>query len=253
MAWLPGKFTWFDHVSSDVAKARAFYEELFGWKVQTFALAGGTYDMIHNAGQGIGGMQQAPAGRPDHWAAYLSVDDVDARFAAAVAAGAKPLVPPQDVHGVGRGALLSDPTGALVSLWRSSGGDRDDVARTPAGDWCWIELTTPDVKAALAFYEGVFGFTHEDVDMGEMGMYHLLKGPDGVTRGGVMQAPEPGMPANWMPYVEVEDTDKTAARAAPLGGKLLLEPHDIPHVGRVAIVEDPLGVPIGFIRSEVPA
>ena len=138
-----------------------------------------------------------------------------------------------------------------MSLWRSSDGDRDDAPRTPAGDWCWNELSTPDAMAALAFYEKVFGYTHDEMDMGEMGMYYVLKGPDGVPRGGVMKAPEAGMPAAWTPYVEVEDTDKTAARAAPLGGKLLLEPHDIPHVGRIAIVADPLGIPIGFIQSAV--
>ena len=31
MSHLPGKFVWFEHLSSDVPKARKFYETLFGW------------------------------------------------------------------------------------------------------------------------------------------------------------------------------------------------------------------------------
>ncbi len=252
MSYHPGKFTWFEHVSTDSGRARTFYEGLFGWKVQSFPIGPETYEMVMNADQGIGGLNKAPAGRPNHWASYLSVDDVDARFAAAVAAGAKPLMPPTDVGGVGRGALIEDPTGALMSLWHSADGDRDDAQAVPAGDWCWNELTTPDPERALAFYEGVFGYTHDVMDMGPAGKYYIVKSPDGKSRGGVCKPMHPG-PAQWMPYVEVEDADKTAARVAPLGGQLTLPPHDVPGVGRICILVDPLGAQVGFITSVVAA
>ena len=52
--------------------------------------------------------------RPAHWFAYISVDDVDARVAKATAAGAELLRPLFDVPGVGRIAILKDPTGAAI-------------------------------------------------------------------------------------------------------------------------------------------
>ena len=49
---------------------------------------------------------------PGQWFAYLAVDDVDARVAEATAAGAELMRPIFDVPGVGRIAILKDPTGA---------------------------------------------------------------------------------------------------------------------------------------------
>ena len=35
---LPGKFVWFEHVSTDPKKAQKFYAEVLGWKVKPFPL-----------------------------------------------------------------------------------------------------------------------------------------------------------------------------------------------------------------------
>jgi predicted enzyme related to lactoylglutathione lyase len=249
----PGKFTWFEHLSAEPARARQFYESLFGWKVQTVAGADRQYDMVHNGGEGIAGLLPAPAGVAPQWACYLSVDDVDARYAAAVAAGAKPLMPPRDFTGVGRGAAIVDPSGAAVSLWKGLQGDRDDADNAPAGDWVWTELAVPEPAAAVAFYEKVFGFTRETMDMGPAGTYFVLKGPDGKQRAGVMKLPHADAPPMWVPYVKVEQADATAARVAPLGGRLLMPASDIPGIGRIGMLADPLGAPIAFIQPAVMA
>ena len=251
MSFHPGKFNWFEHLSNDTAKARRFYEALFGWEVSRVAGADRQYDLIHNAGEAVGGFLQAPAGVPNHWASYLSVSDVDTTFRAALAAGAKPYMPPRDFPGVGRGATLADPAGAVVSLWKGTQGDREDLLHVPPGDWVWNELLTSDVAAALAFYEGVFGFTHEEMKTGPDSIYYVLKGPDGRSRGGVMKAPHPDTAAMWLPYVCVEQADATAARVAPLGGKLMMAPQDVPTVGRLAALVDPLGASIAIIQPAV--
>ena len=251
MSYHPGKFNWFEHLSSDTAKARLFYQALFGWKVTQVAGAGRSYDMIENAGEGIAGFLPAPPGVPNHWASYLSVRDVDASFKAALAAGAKAYMQPRDFPGAGRGATIADPTGAVVSLWKSAQGDREDRDPVPAGDWVWNELLTPDVAGALAFYEGVFGFTHEEMKTGPQGAYYVLKGPDGQARAGLMKAPHADTPPMWLPYVRVEEADATAARVAPLGGTLMMAPQDVPTVGRIAALVDPLGASIAFIQPAV--
>jgi uncharacterized protein len=251
MSHRPGKFTWFEHLSGDPAKARAFYEGLFGWKVKGMPMGTAEYGMIHHGEQAIGGVLAVGPGTPNHWASWMSVRDVDASYAAALAAGAQPVMAPRDFPGMGRGATLIDPVGARVSLWRGTQGDRDDVEHVPAGDWVWNELGTVDARRALAFYENVFGYTHDEMDMGAQGTYYVLKGADGVARGGIMQSTDASLPAMWMPYVRVEDANATAARVGPLGGKLAMAPRDIADVGRIGMLLDPLGAALGFIRPAV--
>ena len=178
MSQLHGKFVWFEHMSGDTVRARKFYDALFGWHTELTPM-GGTepYPLIMNGNEGIGGFRTAPPGAPSLWMSYLSVADVNAAHAAALAAGAKSLMPPTDFPPVGRGATLADPTGAVFSIWTSAQDDRADAEKTPVGDWHWNELMTPDEKKALAFYEGVFGYTHDSMDMGPAG--HLLPAEEG--------------------------------------------------------------------------
>jgi hypothetical protein len=53
-------------------------------------------------------------GVPESWMSYLAVDDVDARVAKAVKAGAKLMKPMFEVPGVGRIAILMEPGGAGI-------------------------------------------------------------------------------------------------------------------------------------------
>ncbi len=241
MSHLTGKFVWFEHVSPDLTLARAFYQPLFNWHVESMPMDGGTYPMILNPqNEGIGGLRQAQPGERSRWVSYLSVDDVDTRYRQALAAGAKSLQPPTEFAPVGRGAAFKDPTGAELWIWTSRDGDRPDAADTPVGDWIWNELWTPDVEMALAFYEKVFGYGIDTMDMGPQGTYYQLKAGD-KARAGLMQSAEPAAPPMWLPYVRVADCDATAARAAQLGGQTLLDGTDIPGVGRFAILLDPAG------------
>lgn len=248
MSHLHGKFVWFEHMSGDSAAARRFYDALFGWHTEAVPMGGPEpYPLIMNGGEGIGGFRTAPAGAPSLWMPYLSVADVDAAHTAALAAGAKSLMPPTDFAPVGRGATLADPTGAVFSIWTSAQGDRADAAKTPVGDWHWNELMTPDAHKALAFYQKVFGYTHDSMDMGAQGTYYLLKQGDKM-RGGLMQSPMPDMPPLWMPYVAVADCDATAAKAQSLGAQLIVPPTDIPDVGRFAALMDAQRACIAFMK-----
>ena len=251
MSYLPGKFVWFEHVSADTPKARVFYEALCGWTVQSMPMPDQPYDIILNAGTGIGGFRGAAPGMPSHWASYLSVADVDKGLADAVAAGATTLMPATDFGGVGRAAAIADPTGAALCLWKGAQGDPADVDKTPVGGWFWNELFTKDARAAVAFYEKAFGFTHDSMDMGPQGTYYLLKDATGRMRAGVMQQP-PGMdaPSHWLPYVHVADCDDAVRAATRLGARsVLVPPNDIPEVGRFAVVMDPVGAAIAVIKG----
>ena len=119
MSYLPGKFVWFEHMSSDVPKARKFYEQLFAWHTEVMPMGDKRYSMIHNGDEGIGGYTESPAGVPNHWIGYVSVPDVDQTHAAALAAGAKQLMAPTDFGPVGRGSCTSTrpvPTTSAVAF-----------------------------------------------------------------------------------------------------------------------------------------
>jgi uncharacterized protein len=251
MSYLPGKFVWFEHVSNDVARARDFYGALCGWTIQSMPMGEQPYDMIMNGSDAIGGFRSGEPGMLSHWGSYLSVSDVDGSFSAAKAAGAKGLMAPIDFGTVGRAAVIADPTGAAVSLWKGAQGDPADVEKTPVGGWFWNELFTPDAKAAVAFYEKVFGFGHDAMDMGAQGIYYVLKDVVGKMRAGVMQqAPDMRVPAHWLPYVHVADCDVAVVKATKLGAKqTLVAPTDIPNVGRFAVLLDPVGAAIAVIKG----
>ncbi|WP_417348799.1 VOC family protein [Ferrimonas sp.] len=113
------------------------------------------------------------------------------------------------------------------------------------GAHSWQELSTSDPAGAMAFYGPLFGWTFKEQQM-EMGAYHIIEN-GGAGVGGIMQTPEPGMPAAWTGYVTVTDVDALAAKATELGGELLYGPQDIPEVGRFCWIKDPQGAVIAAI------
>ena len=74
MSYLPGKFVWFEHVSNAPAKAKAFYQGLFDWRIEDVSMGEGPpYSMIHNGETGIGGVRGDAGSARSHWMSYVSV------------------------------------------------------------------------------------------------------------------------------------------------------------------------------------
>jgi hypothetical protein len=83
----------------------------------------------------------------------------------------------------------------------------------------------------------------------EYGGYRIFnRGETGIA--GVMAIPHESIPPHWQPYVAVADPDATAKKATDLGGTVLLEPMDVPKVGRLAVLTDPQGATFGIIKPE---
>ena len=243
---LPGKFVWFEHISNDIPAARNFYDPLFHWHTEALPMGAGHYPMVMNRGQGIGGFRDTLDAPRPYWLPYLSVDDVDSTFEAALDAGAHAVRAPAD-RPVGRTATLADPSGAVFALWTDAEGDRPDVSPLPAGDWYWNELWTRDDMGALAFYQQVFGYTHDSMDLGPHGTYFVLR-KHGLARAGLMRSAEPRAPSMWLPYVAVHDCDATAQHALGLGGQVLSGPRNSPGLGRFAVLADPVGAAIAIME-----
>lgn len=246
MSYQHGKFVWFEHRSAQPDKAADFYAGLFGWRIGTVPVgAGEPYRHIVNGDEAIGGLRSAAGAA--QWLSYLSVADVDAAYAKALVHGAQAVAAPADFPPAGRGATLADPTGAPFAIWKGAAADRAETPTTAVGDWFWNELMSGDVQAALTFYESTFGFAHEVMDMGEQGRYTLLKQGDKL-RGGLMHLPMADTPTIWVPYVKVADCDASAAKARKLGARVVVEPTDIPAVGRFASLIDPFGAMLAVMK-----
>jgi predicted enzyme related to lactoylglutathione lyase len=102
----------------------------------------------------------------------------------------------------------------------------------------WRELMTRDAAKVRPFYAGLFGWTYEDVQMGQSGNYTLIH-LGGKQIGGLWQMrPDQAGPPLWMSYVSVPDVDAVARTAVRLGGKVVRGPADIPDIGRFAVLQD---------------
>ena len=127
-----------------------------------------------------------------------------------------------------------------------------DPFHTP-GAFSWCELMTTDPTAAGGFYGKLFGWTLESMNIGMP--YQVVKTGDS-TIGGIMGMPPgaaPGMPPMWMPYVTVADVDAMVKQVPALGGKVHMQPQDIPNVGRFAVIQDPQGAVLNIITYAMPA
>ncbi|MEU7896117.1 VOC family protein [Nonomuraea sp. NPDC049152] len=106
---------WFDISTPDAPRARRFYQEMFGWRMnvldETYTLVAG------EGGRPAGGIGQAGPGSPyTGIVAYFPVDDVDAALQRAEELGGSRTLDPTSVPGQGRIAVFTDPDGNAVGL-----------------------------------------------------------------------------------------------------------------------------------------
>lgn len=119
-----------------------------------------------------------------------------------------------------------------------------EVTKHAPGSFCWIELATTDANAAKRFYMELFGWTVNEIPMGENGFYYMLQksGRDvGAMYEMYPQMREQGVPPNWMTYVAVESADAAAEKVKSLGGSVVAGPMDVFDSGRMVTCMDPQG------------
>ncbi len=115
----PGSLVWNELLTDDTATARAFYEQVLGWRAEVIDMPTGPYTSFKVDGHDVAGMMAirrdwGPV--PPHWAVYLAVESCDRVVADAAKLGGAAEVPPTDIAEVGRFALLRDPQGAMFYI-----------------------------------------------------------------------------------------------------------------------------------------
>jgi len=118
------------------------------------------------------------------------------------------------------------------------------TASHPAGSFCWIELATTDQDAAKKFYSSLFGWTPNDNPMGPGEVYTIfrLNGRDSAAGYKLRKDQlDRHVPPHWALYIAVDNADAAVAKAAKLGGKILMPAFDVMDVGRMSVIHDPTG------------
>ncbi|MFD5335436.1 VOC family protein [Streptomyces hawaiiensis] len=108
----------------------------------------------------------------------------------------------------------------------------------------WIDLGTPDIDDAAAFYGGLFDWRFQPGGP-EVGGYGLFQLGGRTTAGGMRTTPEQG-PPSWTVYFQTPDADATARAAEQARGSVAVQPMDVQDLGRMAILADRAGVPFGL-------
>ena len=106
--------------TTDVAKAKGFYRDLFAWQLDDVEMGGGmTYTLI-KVGEGTGGgmMKHPMPGAPSAWLAYVLVDDIEKATQKAKSLGATIIKDVTAAGDFGRFSIFQDPTGAVLAMWQ---------------------------------------------------------------------------------------------------------------------------------------
>jgi hypothetical protein len=239
----PGSFCWAELVTSNAVSAKAFYSGLFGWETRDIpASPGHFYTFFLLNGRQTGAMCESKD-QPPHWTAYFAVESADAAAAKAVELGGKVLAGPFDVGEAGRMAALTDPDGTAFAVWQARANIGSQIIGEP-GTLSWPELVTRNTAGAKVFYTGLLGWSLDESPQ------YTEWTVEGRPIGGMLRMDEKwgNLPPHWTIYVLVADCDATARKAAELGGKICLDPTDMPNVGLFSILIDPQGVYFSVIQ-----
>jgi uncharacterized protein len=231
---------WLELSTSDVARARSFYGELFGWtSEEPNDEFGGYFNFSKDADQVAGGIAVQPGGVPNVWTVYLATEDAAATADAISASGGTVMMPPMQVMDLGTMAIAADPGGAVVGLWQP-GTHKGFTMLGEPGTPSWFELHTRAYEASIAFYRDAFKWdVFVMADTPEF--RYTTQGENDSATAGIMDASMfPDVPVQWSVYFESADVDASLVQAVALGGTVWEPAQDTPY-GRMARVTDPMG------------
>lgn len=124
-----------------------------------------------------------------------------------------------------------------------------DAAAPAYGKFVFYELLTEDQAAIERFYGELLGWTFADTRMKN---YRVIK-LDGRTIGGVIDVSGHNPDDNesqWISVLSVADVDAAVDATRNAGGEIYVDAKNITGRGRMAVVADPQGAPLAFLRAD---
>ncbi|MEN8143776.1 MAG: VOC family protein [Gemmatimonadota bacterium] len=112
-----GSVNWTELQSRDIEADLPWLKAAFGFELSEMEIPNGTYYMLNSGGKPRGGavaaFREEIAGR---WLAWIQTDDIDEAVGRVTAGGGSVVAQPFVHPGVGRLAMVADPTGATFGL-----------------------------------------------------------------------------------------------------------------------------------------
>jgi predicted enzyme related to lactoylglutathione lyase len=203
------------------------------------------------------------------WNTYFWVDSADEAASKVRDAGGGIMVEPFDFIDACRMGVFTDREGAAFGVWEPKEHKGARLVNDP-GAPVFNGLNTRDVDGAKSFYGSVFGWQTGSIGGGAEGWtlpgygdwlereHHpdLRKqmaaagAPEGFEDivGAIIPIPndQPNTPAHWSVTFATDDADATAAKAAELGGNVIVPPFDAPwstatYSIRITVISDTQG------------
>jgi predicted enzyme related to lactoylglutathione lyase len=117
---VPGRVVWTELLADDDAGAAAFYRAVVGYDVEPKERRGGLYTMLRAGGIDRAGILRNPTDWKPQWLTHFGVEDPAAAAERAAALGGRVLLEPTPEVREGTLALVTDPTGAVLALQKST-------------------------------------------------------------------------------------------------------------------------------------
>lgn len=241
----PGRFVWYELITTDMPAAKAFYRKVMGWGARDGSTPDLAYTLFSAGRVEVSGLIDLPvdarkAGATPWWMGYVGVKDADVAADRIKRLGGAVYVPPTNSN-IGRISVVADPQRATLGLVEGLKPRQQQPAEPgKPGRVGWHELLAADGEKSLAFYSELFGWQKEDAQTGPTDAYQLFSA-GGQTMGG-MRTKHPTEPGPfWLYYFNVGDIDAAVELVKTGGGQILEDPQELLDGSWIARCTDPQG------------
>lgn len=241
----PGRFAWYELLTTDVAAASAFYGKIVGWGARDASTSEVAYTVVTAGEIPVGGLMELPdegrrLGATPRWMGYVAVDDVGATATQIGRRGGAVLLPPTDSN-IGQVSVVADPQQATFALVSGlTFGERHPGGLDELGRVGWHELLAEDRNRIFDFYGDLFGWQKAASETETAHLYQLFSA-GGQTIGGMLTKLPSVQQSCWLYYFNVDDIDETARHVNAAGGRVLQGPIELSDNCWIARCVDPQG------------
>ncbi len=138
-----------------------------------------------------------------------------------------------------------------------AGAESGPATSADNGTVWWSEIVSADPARTRDFYASVAGWTPRTVAAvdttrapapGEAEYTLFMRNGVEVAGASRIEADDAGeVRPGWITYIQVANVDDAVVEALKKGGRILKAPFDDAATGRLAIVADPDGIPVGLV------
>ncbi len=229
----------------DLKTAMSFYGAVFDWKIYPSAP---DYALIDTGAMPVVGIMETKNPRfPLGVANNVLVEDCQKEGDRAVQLGGSICVRKFVLPNQGAYVGTLDPWGNELFFWEPFTSGRPNLKGSGRNPIVLVEFATPDLPAAIKYYSALVGWSFWGVVFSDN--YAFAEGC-GLQRGvGVISGPM-GRAIGTTDYVAVEDLAATKAKVSEGGGRVVVEPAELPGEGRFFVFEDREGNRMGALQRQ---